>query len=466
MKKRVKIFSLILTCIFLTSIFFAGCSKPEETSSSGVVVIKPSGTPYVSDFSCLYGIGETVNEITEGEDSGITASWVSNLSATMGFKSQRVWFYLQRLIIVNPDDSVAINQDYADTISNFLNELKKAGVEKISLFSQKRLHVYEDRNYPSSTIADPIKDNDKYVRALKIEQKAWELVAKEFPQVDYFEFMNEPDHNTVAPVYKNGYSSELPIVEMEKYIFTSDEITTILLDYCWYVRKGVKSGNPNAKVMLPALCHYAFSPIYLEIIYETIYGKQVPTPEKDRDTDPDDYFDVLNWHPYANDLFGINETVDEAWVNRQKEFYDVAVKYGDAEKPVWFTEFGYSDKDDPRIIGEVTAEGQTGIAPVNDIKVLEVIKEELPFIEAVCFFRLTNLYRGNEWGAPASEYTFGLFYNPDDPINKGKPKPCAIALFRYVNGGRITEENMKELCKYYYDAFGDIPEEYKCVITN
>ncbi len=456
-------FLLIICSLFLFSL--SGCKKPDngENNENNPVEIKPSGTPYVSDYSYLYGICETPYELLPEIDPAMNTDWIAHVDKTMGIKSQRVWYHINNLVEVHEDDSVTLNQEYADRITYVLNKIKEAGIEKISLFSQDRILLAEDRKKFSRFVPDPTSEYDKYMRSLKVEEKAFELIAAEFPQVDYFEMMNELDHYSVPPVCKDGYVLNWTEPDYE-FMYTTEETIKIVLDYHWYIRRGLKKGNPNAKLMLGSLCHYNTTAQYLEDIYATIYSKKVPSGTEYSDTDPDNYFDALNWHPYVNDYFGVGSYVGQPWIDRQIEIHDVAVKYGDAEKPVWYTEFGFTDGGNASILGEVTATGQTGLSPTNFIDALEAIKEHLPFVETLCFFRITDMY--NVKYDVEGENTFGLFYNPDDPINKGKPKPAAVALTRYIKGGKITLKDMQELCKGYYEAFGDIPEEYKCVITD
>ncbi len=460
MKKINKFVSFLLSGISLITIPLTGCMD----SGEGLEGVKESGTPYESTYEYLYGICETPLELYPEVDSGLTAEWIADVCAAMGIKSYRIWAHMGHLFTVNEDDSLTVNQDYADRIHQVVATLEAAGVEKFSLLTSERLHLAEDSKYSNTSVADPTTDIDKYLRGLQIEEKAYEWMAKEFPNIDYYECINEPDHEAGTFINKNGYVYNPAEIGAGEYNFTTEETIKVCMDYCWYIRRGLQNGNPNAKLMMPALCHYSSSPAWMEKMYEAIYSKTLPAGQELSDTDPDNYFDVLNWHPYLNSMFGVGDNISEGlWVERQKEFHDVAVKYGDAEKPVWLTEFGFSDSGDITVLGTVTADGQTGKAPTNYVAALEAIKEELPWVETICMFRVTDMY--NVKYDVATENTFGLFYNPDDPVNKGKPKPAAVAVARHIKGGSLSFDDMKTLCQRYYDAFGDIPEEYKCVVT-
>ncbi len=456
MKRINKIISLILVVLSLGVVSLSGCGE------NG---IKPSGEEYVSNYETLYGICETPFELYPEIDPGLTNEWIAHVCKSMGIKSFRVWAHMPMLFTVNDDDSLTLNQEYADRINNFVATIREAGVEKISMLLMERLHLAEDKsfNYASSSIADPTTDYDKYIRTLLLEESAYEIIGREITGVDYYESINEPDHYAGVGVNKNGYV--LNFVEAGEYNFTDEETARVCMDLVWYQRRGLKKSGSSAKMMLPALCHFSTTAGFLETCYEVIYSETMPAGQEYADTDPDNYFDALNWHPYVNEAFGVGSYVSEGlWVERQKTIREVAVRYGDAEKPVWMTEFGFSDHENNGgsvVTGTVTIDGQTGLAPVNFIDALQTIKDELPFVEAFCMFRITDMYSVKY--DVATENNFGMFYNPNDPENLGKPKPSAVAVARYIkesSGGTFTEEDMITLCKYYYDAKGALPEEY------
>ncbi len=454
MKRINRIISLILVIVSLGAFSLVGCKDDE-------VKIKESGPAYQSTYEYLYGICETPVELYPEVDSGLTTEWIADVIESMGIKTYRIWMHISLLFSVDDDDNLTMNEEYAERLHYVVDTLEAAGIEKFTLLTSERLHLTEYKDYGNTSLPDPTAEPDKYLRVLKLEEKAYEMMAREFPKVEYYECINEPDNGTAA-VNKNGYVyNPNGSLSNEDYVFTTEECVNVCMDLNWYVRRGLKKGNPNAKLMLPSLTNFASSVSFLERCYKAIYSKTLPAGQEMSDTDPDNYFDVLNWHPYLGSLFGLNNEVDDVWVKRQKDFYDVACKYGDAEKPAWLTEFGFTDGGDESILGTVTIDGQTGRAPVNMVKVLQTIKEELPFVESICLFRITDMY--NSPVDVVTENTFGMFYNPDDLVNVGKPKPSAVAVARYIKesaGGTFGEADMIKLCQRYVDKFGSLPSEY------
>ena len=114
--------------------------------------------------------------------------------------------------------------------------------------------------------------------------------------------------------------------------------------------------------------------------------------------------------------------------------YEVATEHGDGDKPVWFSEIGWSDW------GNDSEKEKIGDKYVS---AFDTIKKELPFVEVVFVFRLTSLFTQNV--SSAGEMNFGIFYNPQDPVNKGAPKPAAISIAKYING---EDYDLTPLYKY------------------
>ena len=174
---------------------------------------------------------------------------------------------------------------------------------------------------------------------------------------------------------------------------------------------------------MPALCFFWLedNPTeFLEAMYRQIYFGSLPTSYDvngnrilpvDRDTD--NYFNVLNWHPYVN-----TDPTREPWLQVNKDMYEVAVKYGDGGKKLFLTEFGWSEYDgnSEADIGEWYPEA------------LNMLQEALPTLEAVFVFRMFDYT-----ATTGREATFGIFNSPDEATG-ATPKAAAISLFTYFNG--------------------------------
>ena len=238
----------------------------------------------------------------------------------------------------------------------------------------------------------------------------------------YFEPGNEPDHLSGRPISRNGYVLGGGADVNAYYVYSYEDIAHILNDICWYVNRGIKSVNPRNTVVLPGLCNTINSMDFLEEVYLAIESCTLPSGQEYADINPDNYFQILCWHPYLTGD-GILE-MGEEWLKFQKDMYAIAQRHGDDGKLVWYTEIGFTDRG----FEDVEKKNADRL-----IMALNYIKNDLPFVETACIYRITDLVT-----APVSdaENHFGIFRSLDhpDPARAGEPKPIAIALYKYFKG--------------------------------
>lgn len=159
--------------------------------------------------------------------------------------------------------------------------------------------------------------------------------------------------------------------------------------------------------------------------------------------DPDDYFDIVAWHPYVfttkrdvsdKDLFLDVEEPDTLWRDFNDAAYRVMRKYGDGNKQAILTETGFTDCGNP--------EWEERYAKYNK-KILQYA-EEMPYVRTVHNFRLLNenamLKRAgiedNQIGGLTEVY-FGLFTDPEDGL---KPRKRAWAIQEMTGSSADLEE--------------------------
>ena len=176
--------------------------------------------------------------------------------------------------------------------------------------------------------------------------------------------------------------------------------------------------NPASVTVFPGASLNSQTATYFGLVYSTIGSKMVPTLEEFYDPDPDHYFQILAWHPYPN-------TSVDSVINQCNAVYRIVEENGDGDKKVWFTESGFSNQ---RYWG-VTDDSDAYIAEMYP-EFLDAVNE-LDYVESIFLFRLSNCYAYNNTDF---ERNFGLTYSPDDPVNKGAPKPAGLAVFAYFNG--------------------------------
>ncbi len=102
-----------------------------------------------------------------------------------------------------------------------------------------------------------------------------------------------------------------------------------------------------------------------------------------------DAFDILAAHPYAfaqspDTPHGSNEGLNFA---RIKDLYDIMVENGDAQKPIWITEFGYPTEQPSGYENRVVTES---LQAEYIARAYDKTRDELPFVQA---FTVWNIVR-------------------------------------------------------------------------
>lgn len=412
MKKFIAIV-LSAVCAFSTLMFLSGCKKDDKYEN-------------IKQDEYLFGVCNLTSDQLPGIiDTHVNNEWSANKIGALGAKSTRLWIYMGYHINRDPNgNTLYLNKGNCEILHDYISKLKANGVERFVGMITSFVTPYEFNCSDSTAVPSVYDDYDIYIKFLDIMSNAYAMLAKEFPEINFWEIGNEPDISHGSWFHKKGYTSD----NASNYKFTTDEGAHITADLCWYARRAILKVNSEAKIVSPGLTCSSYndeSAQYLSAIYEKIKSGYLPTAEKYSDKDPDNYFDILAWHPYPPDT--------DKFLEANKKMYQVAIDNGDEGKPVFLTEFGFSD----RRFGGVSAERDTDGVQKNiadmAVKMLDLIKTELPFVETAFMFRLSNV--AEFYREESEENSFGLFYSPDDDAEwAGKPKPIAISLFEYFNG--------------------------------
>lgn len=403
MFKRLKRIIAVIMCVCFLSVGFVGCGKDDKIE-------------YDFDYDCFYGLCEVFGDLGSGVDPALTNDWISDMAGALGVKSFRIWTSHWDLFVVDENNNLSFDAARLEIFHDAVNKLKAAGVEYFLAMTSAFVYPYDYVASSNYVIPDPYEEYEEYLEFMQFQQKAYAMFAKEFPEINYYEPVNEPEFATA--LYKNGYQGGLSESANVDYLYTQYEKAHIIGDLCWYATKGVQEVNPNNKVTTPSMTGRDESIDFLDEIYKAIEEGGLPVGQEKSDKNTDNYFQIINWHPY---LFN-SDTVDEEWIQRQFDTYDVVIKHGDGGKPVWFSEYGKTDW------GKVS--NQQDIADMY-VKFFDTVKEKMPFVQNVMVFRLTNMYTQQDSDA---ERNFGIMYNPDDPDNGGAPKPAAITIAKYIRG--------------------------------
>jgi hypothetical protein len=269
------------------------------------------------------------------------------------------------------------------------------GVEKI----QNRLPNWIPDYLKYNMFPDPRIQPDLYQEFMKNYEKSLSILAKNYPFIDQWELENEKDFFLF---YAPGDPKDP--TELHR---TENDIRTnakIMADLYYYGRRGIKAGNPNAYVVVPAVSFTNYR--YLEALYEEILSRINEGPER---ANPDNYFDFVSWHPYTEESPRTNVTGNSPFALNYK-MYEVMRKYGDGEKLGIISEFGYQDtkpglyeKASPEKAQEVKNSRWDGLDFVYNkiprsimqfnisyfvLDAYALIQKEAPYISSLMWFKL------------------------------------------------------------------------------
>ena len=379
------------------------------------------------DRSNMFGLCELPSEFGGGStEKETTIEFVAESCKNLGVKSMRVWMHL-KMVFTRDDDSdeLYFKEEVVENYHRYFKLLKEAGVEQILVMNHQFIKPWDYYSHDSQCMPDPWNgEYDYYLRTLKIYEQAYRKMQTEFPEINYWEVGNEFESNQF--LHKAGWTAG-----SNEHLFTMPELALISADLSWYANSGLKSVNPASVTVAPGNSSRVIVPNFIDSIYSTItQSRCVPTGQPFYDDDPDRYFQIMAWHPYAH-----YDT--DAVLKRSDEIFEIMKKYGDGDKKVWFTECGFSNSehaDDETMLEKYT------------YYLDEMAKK--PYVETIFIFRLANLHA---FADNALETNYGIMYAQMDPVNRGKPKYQAIAIYKWFYG---KDADLTPLYWYYNQATG------------
>ena len=399
----------------------------------------------------FFGVGEPL--IQRERDQGIRADVYLDLVKGLGCNAYRSWMHLTELLTAPG----TVNPEELERHTRLLNKAVELDIEVTAMShewflpagcKQRTGHAMPRRDLASGSL---------YMQALNMLEQSWYTMVSCFPQVKIWEVGNEWNLN--AFLHPDGFLDS----DMSRP-FTADEKMDIAVDMMYFAARGIRRANPGALVasFSPALSTPGLGgdmPDFLPVMYGVAWTlDKVYSRIKSGNfwsTDPDDYFDIVAWHPYVftnkeveSDaaLFLDVAEPDSLWQSYNNAAYRVMKKYGDEHKQVILTESGFTDCGDPAL--------ETRYAGYN--KKLIRLARELPYVRTLHNFRLLNenamLKRdgieNNQIGGLTEVY-FGLFTDPEEGC---RPRARALAIQEmsgstadlYELGKHISENHISE----------------------
>ena len=378
------------------------------------------------DKTRLFGVGEPL--IQRQRDQGIDAPAYMELVKGLGCTAYRSWMHLTEIL---EDPSTPIPEAVAQHTA-LLDKCAELDIEVTGMSHEWFLPEGCIQKSGHAMPARDLTEGSLYMKALAMLEESWYTMASLFPQVAIWEVGNEWNLN--AFLHPDGFLG----TDMT-HPFSPDEKYDIAVDMMYFSAKGVRRGNPKAKVasFSPALSTPGLGggmPDFFPVMYGVAWAlDQVYSRIKSGkfwSTDTNDYFDIVAWHPYVfttkdvcdRDLFLDVEEPDTLWRDFNDAAYRVMRKYGDGDKEAILTETGFTDCGN--------AEWEERYGRYNK-KIMDYAAK-MPYVRTLHNFRLLNenamLKRAgiedNQIGGLTEVY-FGLFTDPEDGC---QPRARALAI--------------------------------------
>lgn len=374
----------------------------------------------------LFGVGEPL--IQRQRDQGIDAPAYMELVKGLGCRAYRSWMHLTEIL---RDPHTPIPEE-VEKHTRLLDRCLELDIEVTGMSHEWFLPEGCRQRTGHAMPARDLTEGSLYMQALSMLEESWYTVASIFPQVAIWEVGNEWNLN--AFLHPDGFLDS----DMTRP-FSPDEKYDIAVDMMFFAARGIRRGNPRAKVasFSPALSTPGLGggmPDFFPVMYgaawalDQVYRRIVSGNYWS--SDPDDYFDLAAWHPYVfttrevsdRDLFMDVEEPDTLWRDFNDACYRVMRKYGDGDKQVLLTETGFTDCGNP--------EWEERYARYNK-KIMDYA-QAMPYVRTLHNFRLLNensmLQRAgieeNQIGGLTEVY-FGLFTDPEEGC---QPRKRALAI--------------------------------------
>nr|MBO4517920.1 hypothetical protein [Clostridia bacterium] len=461
-----------------------------------------------------YGIGEPDHILWDNGNEKAEAAMLSNITGALGATAFRVWMG-GNVATVNSSNEVSLNPTEITELNSLISGLINNGVKEIYLTGQHlqlldyaRIYVNGVgwvshntyyANYSSITplyndyacVPDPATEAEAYSKWLKLQYDYYNLLTAQIAEWQeanlswsdvkfYFEGLNEPEGQ--KNIHKRGtYTSQY----IYSY-FTVGELAKIFTDVAYYMTLAVNANlDGTGFVTTPALMYVTsnsgltLTPVYsdqfLAAMAEAILDNAAPTALYggsviENSKHPEDYFTVLNWHPYVawtkddhgelyyaeykNNRAYVNGNYVANWVGWNNGMYNLFVNNFTGYTPkVVFTEFGMMDYGTHvnsyaayKAIGINQTLAATVFSSILNTEVLDslVFKNNCTIIG----FRLCDME-----SIMAEQGETGLYLHGEGNCGfieeNGTIKSIMTEYYYIINGTRDTTALQTEVYKYY-----------------
>ncbi len=461
----------------------AGVIEANGTAYADYYAVTPELFATAEDAKALnFGFGEPTQELwgaleagfdktfgTENLNNGSTATNIAKVNKEYNGNTARIWFQIADVCWPNTLEEFAFLDGSINAIQGVVNDFRTQGVTNIALMSgvanyRSTRNYYKDGTWytfweaiDGSMGATPypnlivLPNEDDYQDFLALQKEYFKQIALNVKGITTIEILNELETSMLNQTrfgIANGYAPDI------------DLVAQAAMDICKAATDGVKEAGKNIKIMMPALCcvnemkngenvtRYD-SVKLLEAEYAYIMGENGTK-------NADDYFQIINIHPYvsiSSDTSDVNylyyedngltlqtpTQIKERWVAYMDSLRAIFVKNGDAEKPVWITEFGIADYEscNAPISGNKWSDYRSNKV-LRQAQVFQVVYDaimDMPYIDSVLFFRVGDYAHTEHDYATCGEATYGMI------DEKGNVKDIGKYMYAIVNGVNVFTDN-------------------------
>ena len=207
----------------------------------------------------LFGIGEPL--VQRERDQGVPAAEYLDLIAGLGCTAYRSWMHITEIL----KDPQTVNEEEAARHKKLLARAKELDIEVTGMSHEWFLPEGCLQRTGHAMPARDLTEGSLYMKALHMLEDSWCTMASLFPEVSIWEVGNEWNLN--AFLHPDGFlQSDM------SHPFSPDEKYDIAVDMMYFAARGIRRGNPKAKVasFSPALSTEALGggmPDFLPVMY-------------------------------------------------------------------------------------------------------------------------------------------------------------------------------------------------------
>ena len=311
----------------------------------------------------VYGVGEPDSTLWANNNTVATASMLSDITGALNATAFRVW--MSDNVNIGPSNNISLVPAKTIELKNLIDGLADNGVKEIYIIGQhlpsatyanyyvngvgwetvndyysnhngtgfyRDYHCVPDPSTEAAAYAEWLKVQSDYYTLLTAQIATWQENSPAWNGIKfYFEGINEPEGQVV--IHKRG-NYNFGTGEYTYNYFDNATLAKILTDVAYYMTLAVNTNlNGTGFVTMPALMYLSSgsgnvsasgisSDGLLSAMASAIKDAVAPTAilgiSPVNTNDPEDYFTVLNWHPYLSWTKSNHEELYYAeitWVN-------------------------------------------------------------------------------------------------------------------------------------------------------